>query len=892
MVVPLFMIGAPVDRRTAKKVAVNFYASVKGVEVIDTSHVSCLVWESRGVPVFYIFNFQEDGWVMTSADDGILPVIGYSSEGSFQLDSVNVAAKMFIDNLGLKVKTNLDSEKPDEETIKLWQRGQEKSCFNAGQIVPPFIKQRWNQGCYYNSSCPTSSIASSCNHVWAGCGSIPIATIMKYYNWPSHGNGYRRYKTQKYGYLECDFGGRVYDYSKMPDKLSSENKDVADLIYDVGVSIDMLYSEAGSLSYLYDLYFSLKNTFGFNDYISMLSGSDLTSGNKLRTELDSLRPILYYGNNGSEGHFWLMDGYDGGNNMYHMNWCWGGDANGYFKLDNLKPNGLYLGDDQFAIIGIYPVEKEMFFERQNAGYQSFDMLTYGFSPVSSDVCWAIGRSSSATSNSNYITVTSDGGHTWTSKKIINIAKYSIGSLSAINENTAFITKYCVTGNQDDNCGVFKTTDRGITWEALGVLSGAQSFANNVYFWDSNVGVAMGDGRNGCFEIYRTEDGGATWMPVPSSSIGNGVGLLLNEAGCVNKCSATKEGVIGFTTSKGRVFISSDKGLHWNVITVLSNKNALSNIAIKSIDQFAVTDVNNDLHFTVDGGKTFTQSAQSCSSNTYSGQIISIPGTNTYILTEGGTYNFTRDNNLYFTTDNGQTFNTINRVNELATYGGAFISDSVGWIGTISGYYEDLPENDGILKWNGLLDRTSQSLLIEPNSVSIELPLNTIDSINVKVKNRDYSQGSWSSIMSGGDNWVSVPVPNFTLDIDGEASVKLHFNTIGLPAGNYYATLSFRKSLQKQEIPIKLKAGSIGINEEQRNPFVISPNPTTDHFFIKASSPISGLKLLNLSGVVIKDFAVRNNNDYSVYGVSSGVYLLEITCSKGVFYSKLIVSGRE
>ena len=892
MVVPLLLMGAPVDKKTARKVAINFYSSVMNVEAVDTSQVSCLVWESTGVPVFYIHNFQSGGWVITSADDCIIPVIGYSTEGSFQLDGLNDAAKMFIGNLGLRVKANLDTDRPDEETIKLWQMGQEKSCFTVGQIVPPFIKQQWDQGCYYNSSCPTSTVASSCHHVWAGCGAIPIAVILKYYDWPSHGNGYRRYKTQKYGYLESDFSTRNYDYSKMPDKLSGENKDVADLIYDVGVSMDMLYSETGSISYLYDLYFSLKNSFGFNDYISLLSGYELSSSNKLRNELDSLRPILYYGNNGSAGHFWLMDGYDGGNNMYHMNWCWGGDANGFFKLNNLKPNGLYLGDDQYAIIGIYPVDEEMFFERQNAGYQNTYMLTYGFSPVSNDVCWAIGRSALGSGNSNYITVTSDGGHAWTTRKVINTAKYSIGSLSAVSDSTAFITKYSLVGNQDENCGVYKTTDKGATWEALGVLSGAQSFANNVYFWDESVGVAMGDGRNGYFEIYRTEDGGATWVSIPSANIGNGIGLLLNETGCIDRCSATKEGIIGFTTSKGRVFISSDKGLNWKVITVLSNKTPLSNIAIKSIDQFAVTDFSNDLHFTIDGGKTFTLSTQSSSTNIYSGKIISIPGTNTYLLTEGGTTNFTRGNSLYFTTDDGKTFNTINRVNELATYGGEFISDSVGWIGTISGYYEDLPENDGILRWNGHLARTSQSLMIQPNSISLELPLNTLDTVSIRVKNRDFSKQNWSISLSGGGSWVDVPVSSFTLDIDGETYVQLVFNTNGLPEGTYNATLSFYKSLQKQEVPIKLKVGSIGIADKQRTPFVILPNPAIDHFIVKASVPISGLKLLNLTGAIVKEFTIHSNGDYSVHGIASGVYLLEITSPSGVFYSKLIVSGRD
>ena len=76
----------------------------------------------------------------------------------------------------------------------------------------------------------------------------------------------------------------------------------------------------------------------------------------LKNQLDMKRPVVYVGYGESGGHAWNCDGYQGdvGSEMFHMNWGWGGSANGYFTLDNLNPSGMNFNYGQSMVINIFP----------------------------------------------------------------------------------------------------------------------------------------------------------------------------------------------------------------------------------------------------------------------------------------------------------------------------------------------------------------------------------------------------------------------------------------------------------------------------------------------------------------------------------------------------------
>jgi hypothetical protein len=75
----------------------------------------------------------------------------------------------------------------------------------------------------------------------------------------------------------------------------------------------------------------------------------------MKADLDAGQPFIYYGDNGTSGHAWICDGYQG-TDMFHMNWGWSGSYNGYFNIDDITVGGSGFSPElnQAAVFGIKP----------------------------------------------------------------------------------------------------------------------------------------------------------------------------------------------------------------------------------------------------------------------------------------------------------------------------------------------------------------------------------------------------------------------------------------------------------------------------------------------------------------------------------------------------------
>jgi len=152
----------------------------------------------------------------------------------------------------------------------------------------------------------------------------------------------------------------------MPNNVSSANADVANLMYQCGVSVNMDYSPSASSSYVikadnaicaqnsYTTYFKYDTLtiqgLRRSDY------SDAAWNAMLINDLTKGRPVQYAGQDATQGgHTWVCDGYDSGTGFYHMNWGWGGAFTAYYSLDALNPSTYDFVLQEEAIIGIQPV---------------------------------------------------------------------------------------------------------------------------------------------------------------------------------------------------------------------------------------------------------------------------------------------------------------------------------------------------------------------------------------------------------------------------------------------------------------------------------------------------------------------------------------------------------
>jgi hypothetical protein len=182
-----------------------------------------------------------------------------------------------------------------------------------------------------------------------------MAQVMKYWNWPVHGQGAHSYVHYAYGTLSANFAGATYDWAMMNDSLTASNLAVAQLMSHCGIAVDMDYNPGGSSAYVseqaFENYFkySLSAHTIYRDNIDSLLWNEI-----LKKELDEGRPILYAGFPQPPmpiGHAWVVDGYDS-NDFFHFNWGWSGIWDGYFQMGNFT-----YAKNNIAVIGVMPIQQ-------------------------------------------------------------------------------------------------------------------------------------------------------------------------------------------------------------------------------------------------------------------------------------------------------------------------------------------------------------------------------------------------------------------------------------------------------------------------------------------------------------------------------------------------------
>lgn len=311
---------------------------------IESSALNIRLKKGDRQPAFYIFNSKEKpGFVILSSDDRMPEVLGYSQDSSFDLTS-EIPPQM---EWYLQALTEGHSALQEIEDAQFYQ---------AEKKSPILLKTaNWGQLDPFNLACP--------GRYYAGCGATAMAIMMHYYQYPEKGNGNFAY-TWNQSRLFCDFeqiipwGLMLDDYSD--GKATSEQKNaVAQLIKYCGYMLEMNYSPVESMSYASN-YPRLAKFMGYSDLCEYIDKDRFGISDKGWTELldshlEAGHPVPYRGAqyNDSGGHIFLIDGRDE-NGLYHINWGWDGQLNGYFNLSALTPNGHQYSFRQGMVINAVP----------------------------------------------------------------------------------------------------------------------------------------------------------------------------------------------------------------------------------------------------------------------------------------------------------------------------------------------------------------------------------------------------------------------------------------------------------------------------------------------------------------------------------------------------------
>lgn len=367
--------AATLDAQQAYKIARESFARLTGRAVTtsgpDLAPVLRLTHTQNtpdGTPAVYVFNNVGGGFILIAADDRPDPVLGYSSEGSFTIGKDYAPHKAFLANYALEMTPSSALQRRLDKRQRAPRRLPMTHDPLPANVAPLLGGIRWDQGYPFYLECPRYNNLPTVT----GCVATAVAQIMRYWKHPAQGAGQEAYVTPTLQIpQEVNFAEHTYDWPAMLEYygaggvMERQRKAVSTFIHDVGVALKMDYTSTGSAARSEGIVEALTTHFGYDTGAQLLYGKYYSIpewADILRRELADGRPLYLAGGpqNGVQ-HAFVCDGYETEGSFFHINWGWGGEANGLFKLTALVPSvqgiGAVANDysaNQTAVIGIQP----------------------------------------------------------------------------------------------------------------------------------------------------------------------------------------------------------------------------------------------------------------------------------------------------------------------------------------------------------------------------------------------------------------------------------------------------------------------------------------------------------------------------------------------------------
>ena len=344
----------PVTTSTARQVAATYL----GIEKETLQPLSL------PFATMHLFAIDGGGFVITSADDRMQPILAYSRTANFSFP-IPDNLLYWLKGYDMQIRSVMDDssaiQHPDWRLLASSKHP--KAVYDT--TMGPLLTTTWSQEPYYNSVCPSGAGGQTVT----GCVATAMGQVMKYWNWPETGAGSHSYIENEYGMLSADFGATTYDWQHMPNHLtasssSTEVDAVATLLYHCGVAVEMDYAtsaqggsgamhhSAGHLS-TPSAETALRDYFKYSPALTNIARRFFTTEEwaaLLKNEIDHLRPVLYSGVSfRADGHEFVLDGYDT-TGFFHFNWGWGSVDDGYYSLEDIHS----YNDDQNVFINFEP----------------------------------------------------------------------------------------------------------------------------------------------------------------------------------------------------------------------------------------------------------------------------------------------------------------------------------------------------------------------------------------------------------------------------------------------------------------------------------------------------------------------------------------------------------
>ena len=330
----------PVDLSKAQTAATKFF---EANQVELRGGAATMVYaEPHGA--YYVFNTGAKGFIIIAGDDAYRPVIGYSTESTFDPADIPPALADYLGGIAMSVNSlrNRSNAMAAPMVAAEWD-----SLLNHGRLISRFggregvyfCQTQWNQTYPYNCCCPADPGGDG-GHVYVGCLATAMSQLMRFWAMPAQGIGSHCYVHEDYGELCADFGNTTYDWDNMPNVLNSsapeeEKLAVGTLCFHCGVTIDMGYGPDGSGGASAPIPGVMHDYFNYTNANVQLRRDDYeleTWKRMVREQFDMEWPMYYGGCQDGGCHAFVCDGYDD-HDMFHFNLGWGGGSDGWYIID-------------------------------------------------------------------------------------------------------------------------------------------------------------------------------------------------------------------------------------------------------------------------------------------------------------------------------------------------------------------------------------------------------------------------------------------------------------------------------------------------------------------------------------------------------------------------------
>lgn len=312
---------------------------------------------------YYVFNAEGgNGYVIVSGDDRTPEILGYVDNGSFDEETIPENMKSWLQLYVDQIKFLADNDiTVDKRAMRA--RAMARSTRHS---LPVLIKSRWDQGQPYNITCPYYYLEDDYNESTAlpkktgpaaGCVATAMAQVVNFYKYPAKTKaiipGYsitytsKKNGSQKTVSQKAIPRNTLIDWDNIQDTYNwasghvanKQDSAVANLMHMCGQAVQMHYgpSSGAVTSHAKDVFI---NMFGFDDSAYWVDRSSCSIDewfDLIYDELNSGYPVLFNGHSSGGGHAFVIDGFDG-EQLFHVNWGWGGGSDGWFLIGILNPD--------------------------------------------------------------------------------------------------------------------------------------------------------------------------------------------------------------------------------------------------------------------------------------------------------------------------------------------------------------------------------------------------------------------------------------------------------------------------------------------------------------------------------------------------------------------------